>query len=142
MGIDPKPSKRRRPQAPNLPMLPAHRTPDQSPVLPPKQPSASPYQTRLPDGPDYDCAVNLPQVHDLMERITGVEADGYYKISPGDEGKTWFVAYKWQHGPYARHYVMARVHRGELGLAFTLLAEKVLAVRAGLRKPTLDRYDG
>jgi len=142
MGQDPKPTKRRRAQAPDLPMLPKNRAEHQVTPLHPTAKNTLAHQTRIPSGPGYDTQGTLPSLDQLMELIVGADPDGYFKQTAGDDGKSWFIAYKWQRGSWAGYYVMARVLRGELRLGWQLLAEKVLAVRSGVRKPTLDRYEG
>lgn len=80
-------------------------------------------------------------LHELMEQIAGVEDDGYYKVVPGNGGKSWYLSYKWTSGRWRGHYVMAVVGRGDLPLGYVLLAEKVYQVRAGTRQPSLDNYE-
>lgn len=142
MGIDPKPSKRSKAKQTSLPLLPRGTVARGTPPSDPPQAQTSPHQTGLLDETTATTQVTLPALHNLLESIVGVHNDGYFKLSLGDEGKTWYLAFKWQHGPWAGHYVMARVLRGDLVFAATLLAEKVIGVRAGYRKPTLDRYEG
>lgn len=140
MGADPKPSKRRKQTSAPLPMV----RPEQAPPVPPagRLPSlpGSAGQTRLPSGPDYERPVTVPTIPQLLEQSLGVDPDGYYKFTTGDDGKSWFLAYRWKLGEWAGHYCMVRVLRGELAFGITLLAEKVHQVRAGIRRPTLDRY--
>lgn len=140
MGQDPKPSKRRRqasresqlvrPGSP-LPLRPAENAPDRS--LPP------PANSRL-DREPYEPAYGVTALPQSLELLAGVEADGYFKATLGDEGKTWFLCWRWQHGTWAGHYVMARVLRGQVAFGLSLLLEKVAEVRCGVRKPTRDRY--
>lgn len=142
MGQDPKPSKsvkarsRQGTEVRSVAGGPA-RPANTLPLLP--HPG---HQTQLASSAAHEVEVTIPALHHLLEQISGPHNDGYFKLSLGDEGKTWYLAYKWQHGPWAGHYVMARVERGDLVFAGTLLAEKVIAVRAGYRKPTKDRYEG
>lgn len=142
MGADPKPRKRKPQTTRSLPLLPSN-----SRDIPKLQASNSPhspsaYQTRLPDGPQYDTVVTLPSVAQLVESIAGIEDDGYFKLTPGNDGKSWYLTYKYRWGRWEGHYSMAVVARGDLHHGFVLLAEKVARVRAGLDKPTLDRYRG
>jgi hypothetical protein len=140
MGQDPKPSKRRKPSSRGLPMLPQARpAPSQS-----QQQGASvlsrPLQSRVPDGVDYERAVVIPGLHNALELLAGVDPDGFFKATTGDDGKSWFLAWRWQRGEWAGHYVMARVLRGEVAWGLQLLLDKVEAVRNGTRRPTRDRY--
>lgn len=142
MGADPKATKRRKQTPSNLPAV---RSAQKSPL--PLKPRTAELQTnsdqsRLPDGFAYEREINIAGLHNALEQLAGVDPDGYFKASLGDEGKTWFIAWRWQRGQWAGYYVMVRVLRGELGYGLQLLADKVYSVRAGSRKPTLDRYGG
>jgi hypothetical protein len=77
----------------------------------------------------------------LLERCVGIDDDGYLKMCPGNDGKSWYLCYRWRWGQWAGHYVMAVVLRGDLSHGLTLLTEKVLEVRRGVRRPTLDKYE-
>lgn len=140
MGPTPKPSKRRRTSQSPVPMLPVHNE-----GLPPSPPAnvrtlPTANQTRIPSGPAYEQSVTLPTLPQLLEQVAGREDDGYFKLCPGNDGKSWYLTYRWRWGQWGGHYVMAVVPREDLHYGLILLAEKVAGVRAGYLRPTKDRF--
>lgn len=142
MGADPKPTKRRKATARDLPMRPNPQGTEPTTGANGTVLQTSSLQARLPSGPDYERTVTVPTIPQLLEQSWGADPDGYWKITAGDGGKTAYLAYRWQFGEWAGHYVMVRVDRGDLTFGLTLLCEKVHQVRVGIRRPTLDRYQG
>lgn len=137
---DPKNPKPRKSQAPAVQPV---RT---SPTPPPPQPATTApvpshsFQTRIPSSAPSDHEIRLPDSSALLEAMAGIDDDGYYKLCPGNAGKSWYLSYRWRWGTWGGHYVMVVIDRGDLRYGLTLLSEKVHAVRGGHLRPTKDRY--
>lgn len=105
-----------------------------------------------PGGPDYapveppqdsgptDAALSTDDILAEVELAAGGDDDGYYKLTPGGDGESWYISYHWKWGRYAKHYVMAVVYRGSLSRGLAICARKVARVRAGTLRPVKDRW--
>lgn len=142
MGQDPKPSKRRGKAASSLPLVRGAPNTPVSPRRPDASVQAHPHQARIQASAADERAIAIPGLHNTLEQLWGASADGYFKAIPDGDERTWWLTWRWRLGEHAGHYVMVRVLRGELAYGMSLLAEKVMQVRGGLRRPTRDRYEG
>jgi len=96
------------------------------------------YDNGGPQAPSHqDPRVDVCELlRDLAERAP----HGYTRITHDLDCKTWFVAFRWTHGPFAGAYVLASVPPEQLALGVVYMRNKVIEVEAGLRRPTPDRY--
>lgn len=137
---DPKNPRPRRTTPRPLPTLRGSVPPPLPPTAPDAPLQGPSVQAGIPTGPTHEVEVRLPDCAQLLEAVAGHDDDGYYKLCPGNDGKSWYLSYRWRWGTWGGHYVMAVVQRGDLRYGLTLLAEKVHAVRSGSLRPTRDRY--
>lgn len=142
MGADPKKSRAQRTAQTPLSTV---RRPSGRPHAPEPTPAAQllpPHQAGIPDGPAYELEISIDGLHNDMEQLVGADPDGLLKLSPSEDGKLWYVVYRWTRGRWRGHYVTAVVNRGDLRYGVLLAQRKVDDVRAGRKRPTLDKYQG
>lgn len=77
-----------------------------------------------------------------LEHFAGHDDDTYVKLIPGNDGKSWYVNIYFKSGQWAKHYVSAVGHRTALADTLRIAIRKAEEVRAGLRRPSPDRYNG
>lgn len=140
MGQDPPRPKRKQTTPANVPTVRQQLDAPLSSVRPDRPPDTTLYQTGLPTGPDYEVTISRTDLHVQLELSAGTDDEGYYKFCPGNDGKSWYLSYRWKRGRWAGHYCMAVVLRGDLRYGVCLLGEKIELVRRGLLRPTLDRF--
>lgn len=64
---------------------------------------------------------------------------GYLKVRRSALGPDLHLTWTWTLGDWCAHYVYVRVPFWQLAYGLSLLAEKIVDVEAGLRKPTRDK---
>ena len=72
----------------------------------------------------------------LLSLVT--REDGWLRIVPGRDTEQVYIKWKFTHGRWTRHYVMAVVQYWQMGYGLSLLVDKLDAVDEGTLKPTLD----
>lgn len=88
--------------------------------------------------PKPEATVGL--AHDLAV-ILGRD-DGWLRVVPDHDTQVLWLKWKYTHGPWAGHYVMARVGDWAVAYGLSLLLDKLDAVDVGARRPTKDTaYD-
>lgn len=64
--------------------------------------------------------------------------DGWLRVVPHDDGQVQYWKWKFAHGKHRNHYVMYRVIVGDWTEGVLGLAQKLMEVDDGIRKPAYD----
>jgi hypothetical protein len=104
-------------------------------------PDNKPYTGKLVNHPlrNQDAVVTsgtLRAFEALLELLDS--GDGWIRMTSDLDSKTIYLKYKYKHGKWKNHYVMAVATPDILAWGITLLLAKVEQVAAGERKPTHD----
>lgn len=67
-------------------------------------------------------------------------ADGWLRVVPERDGNSVFIKWKFTHGLWDGHYVLAVTTRFSIAAGFATLLEKLEDVDRGRRRPTKDHY--